>query len=90
MKKRISITLSKDLLPEIDLLAGASGSRSAFIEKVLDDHVRNDDHLPNSEWRALQQRDLELINANADALNRESLDVLRYQADIFADDPSPR
>jgi hypothetical protein len=28
---------------------------------------------------------LELINANADYLNREMKDVLRYQADIFED-----
>jgi metal-responsive CopG/Arc/MetJ family transcriptional regulator len=77
MKKRISITLSTDLLSEIDRMIGSDGSRSAFIEKVLNDHFRN------VERQAIHQRDFELINANADYLNREMEDVLRYQADIF-------
>jgi len=77
MKKRISITLSTDLLSEIDCLIGPDGSRSAFIEKVLSDHFRK------LEREAIQQRDMKLINANADRLNREMEDVLRYQADIF-------
>lgn len=84
MKKWISITLSRDLLLQIDLLVGASGSRSAFVEKVLKDHFHK------LERQAIQQRDLKLINANADYLNREAEDVLRYQADIFADEPSPQ
>jgi metal-responsive CopG/Arc/MetJ family transcriptional regulator len=78
MKKRISITLSTDLLLQIDRLIGASVSRSAFIEKVLKDHFQK------IERQAIHQRDFELINANADRLNREAEDVLRYQADIFA------
>jgi metal-responsive CopG/Arc/MetJ family transcriptional regulator len=78
MKKTISITLSTDLLSEIDRLIGPNGSRSAFIEKVLKDHFQK------LERQAIQQRDMELINANADYLNREAEDVLRYQADIFA------
>jgi metal-responsive CopG/Arc/MetJ family transcriptional regulator len=77
MKKRISITLSTDLLSEIDRLIGPNDSRSAFIEKVLKDHFQKMDR------QAIHQRDLELINANADYLNREAEDVLRYQADIF-------
>ena len=79
MKKRISITLSVDLLAEIDRQIGPNGSRSAFIEKVLSDHFRK------LERQAIQQRDFELINANADYFNREMKDVLRYQADIFED-----
>jgi metal-responsive CopG/Arc/MetJ family transcriptional regulator len=77
MKKTISITISTEVLAEIDRLIGASGSRSAFIEKVLSDHFRE------LERQAIQQRDFELINANADRLNREAEDVLRYQADNF-------
>jgi metal-responsive CopG/Arc/MetJ family transcriptional regulator len=83
MKKKISITLSMDLLSEIDRLIGPNGSRSAFIEKVLKDHFQK------LELQAIHQRDFELINANADYFNREMEDVLRYQADIFADrDPT--
>lgn len=77
MKKKISITLSTDLLLQIDHLIGVSGSRSAFIEKVLKDHLRK------LERQAIHQRDLELINANADFLNREAEDLLRYRADIL-------
>lgn len=78
MKKRISITLSTDIWAEIDRQIGAKGSRSAFIEKVLSDHFRK------LEREEIGARDLILINADADALNAEAEDVLRYQADIFA------
>ncbi len=84
LKKKISITLSTDVLDKIDRLIGSDGSRSAFIEKVLKSHLQK------LERQAIQQRDLELINANADYLNREMEDVLRYQADIFADLDSPQ
>jgi len=63
----------------IDQLIGQSGSRSAFIEKVLKDHYRD------AESEAIHQRDLEILNANAGYFNREMEDVLRYQADIFID-----
>ena len=64
------------LLVQIDKLIGESASRSAYIEKVLSDHLRNE------ALNAIHQRDLELINANADYLNREAMDVLSYQAPI--------
>jgi metal-responsive CopG/Arc/MetJ family transcriptional regulator len=79
MKKKISITLSTDLLKQIDQMIGPDGSRSAFIEKVLKDHFQK------LEREAIHQRDFELINTNADRLNREAEDVLRHQADIFED-----
>ena len=73
----ISITISTEVLAEIDRLIGASGSRSEFIEKVLRDHLQD------AERQAILKRDFELINAAADRLNREAEDVLRYQVDIF-------
>jgi metal-responsive CopG/Arc/MetJ family transcriptional regulator len=79
MKTKITITISTDLLLCIDRHIEPDGSRSAFIEKVLSDHLRD------AERQAIQRRDMELINANADYLNREAEDVLRYQADVFAD-----
>jgi metal-responsive CopG/Arc/MetJ family transcriptional regulator len=79
MKKGISITLSTDLRSEIDRLIGSNGSRSAFIEEVLKDHFQK------LEREAINQRDFELINANADRLNREAEDVLRLQAEMFED-----
>jgi hypothetical protein len=64
------------LLVQIDKLIGENASRSAYIEKVLSDHLRDE------ALNAIHQRDLELINANADYLNREMEDVLRYRAPI--------
>ncbi len=72
MKVKISITLSEDLLDEVDRAAG-SESRSAFIEAVLSGFLRR---------RALSQeqaRDREILDCVADALNEEALDVLEYQ-----------
>lgn len=74
MKAKTSITLSLPLLAQIDTLIGEGASRSAFIEKVLRDHLRN------MERRAIQLRDMERINAAADELNAEAQDVLKYQA----------
>ena len=77
MKKRITVRFSKDLLLQIDREIGPGGSRSAFIEKVL---IR---HIQKLERDEINARDFELINANADYLNREMEDVLQYQADPF-------
>ena len=76
MKEKTSITLSSDLLAEVDQTAGSRGSRSAFIEAILREYFKE------RVRQAINQRDLELINANADALNREAMDVLSYQAPI--------
>ena len=73
-KVKTSITISVPLLVQIDRLIGEGASRSAYIEKVLSDHLRDMD------WRALQIRDMERINAAADELNAEAMDVLTYQA----------
>ena len=74
MKTKTSITLSAPLLVKIDRQIGKRGSRSAYIEKVLDDHFRD------SARRAIQMRDRGLIDAAADRLNKETEDVLHFQA----------
>ena len=76
MKLKTSITLSSDLLEEIDRNAGSKASRSAFIEAVMREYLKE------KVREAINRRDAELINANIDYLNREALDVLRYQAPI--------
>jgi metal-responsive CopG/Arc/MetJ family transcriptional regulator len=76
MKEKTSITLSSDLLAEVDRSAGTAASRSAFIEGVLREYFKEKIR------QAIHQRDIELINANAEYLNREAMDVLRYQAPI--------
>ena len=79
MKAKTSISLSLPLLVEIDRLIGERASRSAYIEKVLRDHVRE------TERQAIQQRDLELINAAADRLNAEAAEVLVDQDAFYFD-----
>jgi metal-responsive CopG/Arc/MetJ family transcriptional regulator len=76
MREKTSITLSPDVLAEIDRQVGSKRSRSAFIEAVLRQYFKE------KVREALNARDVEIINANADALNREAMDVLRYQAPI--------
>ena len=74
MKRKISITLSSDLLAKVDRLAGAKHSRSAVIEHVLRLYFRRGSH------RKIHARDLGRINAAAARLNAEAEDVLTYQA----------
>ncbi|HET7347971.1 MAG TPA: ribbon-helix-helix protein, CopG family [Acidobacteriaceae bacterium] len=74
MREKTSITLSSDVLEKIDRAAGNRGSRSAFIERVLREHFQDEMR------RQIHARDLDRINAAADSLNREVLDVLEYQA----------
>jgi metal-responsive CopG/Arc/MetJ family transcriptional regulator len=74
MKTKTSITLSAEVLARIDRHTGNGGSRSAFIERVLREHF------DQRSRRMIHARDLERINAAADRLNREALDVLEDQA----------
>ena len=74
MKDKTSITLSRDVLVGIDRLAGSKHSRSAVIESVLRQHLRD------RAKAAVERRDLELINASLDQLNAEAEDALEYQA----------
>jgi metal-responsive CopG/Arc/MetJ family transcriptional regulator len=76
MKEKTSITLSSDVLAQVDRNAGSKASRSAFIESVLREYFKA------KVREAINARDLELINANADYLNREMEDVLQYQAPL--------
>jgi len=76
-KVKTSITISLPLLVEIDKRIGERASRSAFIEKVLRDHLRGEAR------RVINERDLKILNDNADYFNREMEDVLRYQAPIM-------
>jgi hypothetical protein len=67
MKEKTSITLSGDVLAAIGRIAGAKLSRSAFIEQVLREYLRQ------RARATIQARDLERINA-------EASDVMEYQA----------
>jgi metal-responsive CopG/Arc/MetJ family transcriptional regulator len=76
MKEKTSITLSREVLAWIDRAAGRKQSRSAFIEAVLTEYLRE-------EARAqIEARDVEILNRAADELASEIEDVLRDQAEI--------
>jgi metal-responsive CopG/Arc/MetJ family transcriptional regulator len=72
MKVKTSVSLSVDLIEHLGQIINVR-ERSDFIETAV--------------WRYLElqkrierdQRDIEIINQNAERLNREALDVLAYQ-----------
>lgn len=74
MKAKTSVTLSRDILAQLDRMAGSKTSRSALIEHALREYLRQ------RARAALDLRELERINAAADQLNREALDALDYQS----------
>jgi metal-responsive CopG/Arc/MetJ family transcriptional regulator len=74
MKLKTSLTLSEDLLADLDRIAGPKVSRSSFIEAILRDFV---------EGRARERRDAReaaAINRHAERLNAEMKDALSFQA----------
>lgn len=76
MKQKTSITLSSDIVAEVDRDAGSKASRSAFIESVLREYFRT--KLRN----AINERDLKLINEHVEYLSRESRELNDYEAPI--------
>jgi metal-responsive CopG/Arc/MetJ family transcriptional regulator len=74
MKEKTSVTLSPEVLTGIDRLAGSKRSRSAFIEDVLRQYLRDK---TRAERRA---RDLAILNKYAKELNVDAEDGLEDQA----------
>jgi metal-responsive CopG/Arc/MetJ family transcriptional regulator len=74
MKIKTSITLSQDLLREVDARVEAlQRSRSDFIEEALRAFLAHADRT------ALQLREAALLRKHARALNAEMADVLEFQ-----------
>ena len=76
MKIKTSISLSKDLVQQIDGLASRYGNRSALIERAIRDF------LAAERKRSRDLKDLEILNSHADSLNREAEEVLSYQVNV--------
>jgi predicted transcriptional regulator len=74
LSAKTSVTLSPEVLAGIDHLAGTKHSRSAVIERVLRQYLRE------QAKAAANARDLALLNDAADRLNLEAAGVLGYQA----------
>ena len=74
MKIKTSITLSKELLREIDArVQPQQRSRSEFIEEAVRAFLAQADRV------ALRAREAALLRRHAAALNAEMADVLEYQ-----------
>lgn len=76
MKQKTSVTLSPETLRAVDELVDESTNRSRIIEQAVVEFI---------ERRRRQQRearDLQILDAAADELNREVEDVLDYQAEL--------
>jgi len=76
MKVKTSVTLSEDVLEEVDSLIVEAGNRSAFIEEAVREHLNR------LRQRARDENDLHILNEQADELNEEALDVLSYQVEL--------
>ena len=76
MKVKASITLSEELMSQIDTLSSRYGNRSAFIERA----VRH--FLVVEEQRKRDAQDLDILDAHAESLNEEAMDVLSYQVNL--------
>jgi len=71
-----SITLSPDLLKEIDQFIDRKSKRSKFVETALRKHLND---LKRKEQNL---KDLDILNSNSEYLNREAEDVLTYQVKL--------
>jgi len=67
---KTSITLPEDLLNRLDRV---DKNRSALLERAARAY------LARLERQERDRRDIEIINRNAERLNREAMDVLDYQ-----------
>ncbi len=80
MKQKTSVSLSEEVLRELDRHAGGAESRSAYIERVLREHFRRRARV------RINARDRRRINAAAKRLNTEAAEVLEEQALWLVDD----
>jgi metal-responsive CopG/Arc/MetJ family transcriptional regulator len=76
MKVKTSITLTEETLRALDAAAGKDGNRSRLIETAVLEF------LERRRRSQREARDRRILDAQAEALNREVEDVLAYQADL--------
>ncbi|MYI74854.1 MAG: hypothetical protein F4057_05910 [Acidobacteria bacterium] len=82
MRVKTSVTLDEDVVSAIEAIAGEGESRSRTIERLLRQCL-------TARKRAdIDDRDREIIDAHADELAAEAIDVLGYQ--IKTGGPGPR
>ena len=74
MKIKTSLSLSEDLLKDLDRMTDPQDSRSSFIERILRDFVEQ-----RAQRRRLA-REVAAINQHAAKLNAEMIDALSFQS----------
>jgi len=79
MKVTTSITLSENVLKEVDDFLDYPEDRSTLIEQAIREYIERQKGSSRG-LRALT--DLELINNSAEDLNKEAEDILSYQVAI--------
>ena len=75
MRVKTSVTIDETVLRAIDKATSRNRSRSRIIEDAAREFVAR------RARAAREARDLEILDANSDALNREMDDVLAYQGE---------
>ena len=75
MKTKTSVTLLLETLRAVDELFKLSSNWSWVIEEAVVEY------LDRHRWKAREARDLEILNAAAEALNREMEETLAFQAE---------
>jgi len=75
MKIKTSVTISAQVLKDIDK-ASPNHNRSVFFEEAATRYLNYMKRLKS------EKKDLQIINENAEELNREAADVLNYQLNL--------
>ena len=75
MKLKTSITLDEGVVAAVERVARDGESRSQVIERLLRQS------LAEQERAAIDRRDRAILDARADELNEEAVDVLGYQVE---------
>ncbi len=71
-----TVSLPKDLLEQANQM-----NKNSQISDVIETALR--DYVAKETRQELNRRDIEIINANAEMLNKQALETLEYQADIW-------
>ena len=77
MKSRISITLSENVVRQMDLFLKGNGNRSAFIEKAIKRYLIETSRFDRD------ATDIHVLDEHADQLNAEAIDVLTFQTPVI-------
>lgn len=78
-KVKTSVTISKDLLKEVDVFAKDYRNRSEFVETALRDLIERKRR--QQKPKLTEEEEVELMNRYADKHREELLETLSYQID---------